>query len=225
LSYRLELSTRPDKSIGTDEDWEIATRGLKEALEDWGQEYRINEGDGSFYGPKIDIHIRDAIGRSWQCGTIQLDMSLPEKFALEYVDSDGLHKRPVMRHRALFGSIERFFGILIEHFSGKFPFWLSPYQIRILPVADRHIPYAQLVANRFREQGLVVDVDDSHESISKKVRTAQLLKTNYMLTVGDKEVEHETISLRTRDNIVHGEVDISNFLAKVMKERDTRALD
>jgi len=226
LPYRLELSTRPEKSktIGSDEDWENATNGLKGALDDWGHSYRINEGDGAFYGPKIDIHIRDAIGRHWQCGTVQLDMSLPEKFELEYVESDGSHKRPIMLHRALFGSIERFFGILVEHFSGKFPFWLSPYQIRILTVADRHIPYAQELAQTVRSQGFICDVDDSNESVGKKVRNAQLLKTNYMLTIGDKEIENKTAALRTRDNVVHGEIDISNFLDKVKKERDTRAL-
>ena len=150
LSYRLELSTRPEKSktIGSDEEWANATNGLQGALDDWGHAYRINEGDGAFYGPKIDVHIRDALGRYWQCGTVQLDMSLPEKFELEYVDSDGTHKRPVMLHRALFGSLERLFGILVEHFAGKFPFWLSPYQIRILTVADRHIPYAEELAKK-----------------------------------------------------------------------------
>ena len=226
LSYRLELSTRPEKSktIGSDEEWENATNGLKGALDDWGHTYRINEGDGAFYGPKIDIHIRDALGRHWQCGTVQLDMALPEKFQLEYVNSDGSHKRPVMLHRALFGSIERFFGILVEHFSGKFPLWLSPYQIRILTVADRHIPYALKLADTFRSKGFVTDVDDSNESVGKKVRNAQLLKTNYMLTIGDKEVENHTAALRTRDNVVHGEIDISDFLAKVEKERDLKEL-
>ena len=226
LPYKLELSTRPEKSktIGSDEEWDNATNGLKGALDDWGHSYRINEGDGAFYGPKIDIHIRDALGRHWQCGTVQLDMSLPEKFDLYYVENDGSHKRPVMLHRALFGSIERFFGILVEHFSGKFPLWLSPYQIRILPVADRHIPYAKELAKKFIEQGFVCDVDEMSESVGKKVRNAQLLKTNYMLTVGDREVENGTAALRTRDNIVHGEVDISDFLARVMTERDTRAL-
>ncbi len=224
LPYRLELSTRPEKSIGSDEDWEIATSGLKGALDDWGHSYRINEGDGAFYGPKIDIHIRDALGRFWQCGTVQLDMSLPQKFELAYVDSDAQHKRPVMLHRALFGSIERFFGILVEHFTGKFPFWLSPYQVRILTVADRHVEYAHTLAKRLRQENLIVDVDDSNESVGKKVRTAQLLKTNYMLTIGDKEVENSTAALRTRDNIVHGEIDISDFLAKVINERDSRSL-
>jgi len=226
LSYRLELSTRPEKSktIGSDEEWDNATNGLKGALDDWGHTYRINEGDGAFYGPKIDIHISDALGRHWQLGTVQLDMSLPQKFELEYVDSDGSHKRPVMLHRALFGSIERFFGILIEHFAGKFPFWISPYQIRIMTVADRHLPYAEELAKQFKAKKFICDVDSANESVSKKVRDAQMLKYNYMLTIGDKEVENKTAALRTRDNVVHGEIDISEFLAKVEQERETRAL-
>lgn len=224
LPYKLELSTRPEKAktIGTDEEWENATKGLQGALEEWGHSYRINEGDGAFYGPKIDIHIRDAIGRYWQCGTVQLDMSLPEKFALEFVTNEASHERPVMLHRALFGSIERFFGILIEHFSGKFPFWLSPYQIRIATVADRHEPYAQELKKKIDALGIICDVDASNESVGKKVRNAQLLKTNYLLTIGDKEVENKTAALRTRDNIVHGEIDISDFLDKVVKERNER---
>ena len=226
LPYRLELSTRPEKSktIGSDAEWENATSSLKGALDDWGHAYRINEGDGAFYGPKIDIHIRDAIGRNWQCGTVQLDMALPEKFDLSYVDADGSHKRPVMLHRALFGSIERFFGIIVEHFSGKFPFWISPYQVCIMTVADRHLPYAEELAKKIRARGFVCDIDDSNESVGKKVREAQLRKTNYMLTVGDKEVENKTAALRTRDNVVHGEIDISEFLAKVETERDAKAL-
>lgn len=226
LPYRLELSTRPEKSktIGSDEDWEIATLGLKTALDEWGHSYRINEGDGAFYGPKIDIHIRDAIGRFWQCGTIQLDLSLPEKFVLEYADGDGMHKRPIMLHRAIFGSIERFFGILVEHFAGKFPLWISPYPIRILTVADRHLAYAEEVKRQIVSRGFVCDLDATAESMGKKVRTAQLLKTNYMLTIGDQEVEHRTVAVRTRDNVVHGEVDISHFLAKVEEERASRAL-
>jgi threonyl-tRNA synthetase len=224
LPYKLELSTRPEKSMGTDEDWTLSTSSLKGALDERGHSYKINEGDGAFYGPKIDIHIRDTLGRHWQCGTIQLDMSLPQKFDLTYIDSDGTHKRPIMLHRALFGSIERFFGILVEHFYGKFPLWLSPYQIRILSVADRHNDYAHVVAKRLRASNFVVDVDDSNESVGKKVRTAQLLKSNYILTVGDVEVENKTVSLRTRDNVVHGEIDISDFLAKVVKERDDRSL-
>lgn len=226
LPYKLELSTRPEKSktIGTDEEWDNATNGLKGALDDWGHTYRINEGDGAFYGPKIDIHIRDALGRYWQCGTVQLDMSLPQKFELEFVASSASHERPVMLHRAIFGSIERFFGILIEHFCGKFPFWLSPYQVTIATVADRHAPYAHALKKKIEAFNIICDVDESNESVGKKVREAQMRKTNYLLTVGDKEVENGTAALRTRDNVVHGEVDISDFLAKVVKERDERAL-
>ncbi len=224
LPLRLELSTRPANSIGTDEDWEIATRGLKDALDEWGKEYRINEGDGAFYGPKIDIHIRDALGRSWQCGTVQLDMALPEKFKLEYMDADGFMKRPVMLHRALFGSIERFMGILIEHFVGRFPFWLSPSQVRVITVADRHAPYAHEVARKITEAGFVCDVDETAESVNKKVRTAQLMQYNYMLTVGDQEMEKGDISLRTRDNVVHGSISLDTFLDAVKKESETRSL-
>jgi threonyl-tRNA synthetase len=193
-------------------------------LDDWGHSYHVNEGDGAFYGPKIDIQIRDALGRFWQCGTIQLDFALPQKFELEYVDSDGGHKRPVMLHRAILGSIERFFGVLVEHFSGKFPLWISPYPVRILTVADRHIPFAEEVASKLKKAGFYVDLDSGHESVGKKVRDAQLLKTNYMLTIGDKEVENKTISLRTRDNVVHGEMKLEDFLSAIVKERDTRAL-
>ncbi len=226
LPYRLELSTRPEKSktIGTDEEWENAINGLRSALEDWGHSYRVNEGEGAFYGPKIDLHIRDALGRYWQCGTIQLDMSLPQKFELEFVTSNAAHERPVMLHRAIFGSIERFFGILIEHFSGKFPFWLSPYQVKIATVADRHAPYAHELKQKIEQLNILCDVDESHESVGKKVRNAQLLKTNYLLTVGDQEIENKTIALRTREGLVHGKVDFSNFLDIVGKERDERAL-
>jgi threonyl-tRNA synthetase len=224
LPYRLELSTRPEKSIGSDEDWAIATQGLKGALDEWGEPYRINEGDGAFYGPKIDIHIRDALGRSWQCGTVQLDMALPEKFSLEYMDSDGLVKRPVMIHRAIFGSIERFFGILIEHFVGKFPLWLSPNQVRVLTVADRHEEYAQKVCAEIQKGGLLCEVDASSESVNKKIRTAQLMQANYILTVGDQEVANKTVALRTRDNVVHGEMQLSSLIQKLQEEKNTRAL-
>ncbi len=224
LPYRLELSTRPEKSIGSDEDWAVATDGLKGALDAWGQPYRINEGDGAFYGPKIDIHIKDTLGRSWQCGTIQLDMALPEKFELEYMDSDGLLKRPVMIHRALFGSIERFFGILIEHFAGRFPLWLSPRQVCVITVADRHNEYAHLIAQEIKKAGMLCDVDDSSESMNKKIRNAQLMQYNYMLTVGDKELENRTINLRTRDNIVHGELDLKSFIVALEKESESKSL-
>ena len=227
LSYRLELSTRPEKSktIGSDEEWEIATKGLQEALDAWGLPYKINEGDGAFYGPKIDIHIKDSLGRSWQCGTVQLDMALPERFDLWYTDSDGQEKRPVMIHRAIFGSIERFFGILVEHFAGKFPLWLSPRQICIIPVADRHLDYAYELCSTLQSLGFICEVDDSHESVIKKVRNAQLLQFNYMLTVGEQEVQNRTINLRTRDNVVHGEMTLSHFEEKIQEEFDKRSLD
>lgn len=224
LSYRLELSTRPENSLGSDEIWEIATNGLKGALDDWGHSYKINEGDGAFYGPKIDIHIKDALGRHWQCGTIQLDLSLPEKFSLKYVANDGSYQRPVMIHRALFGSVERFIGILIEHFSGKFPLWLSPYPVKIIPVADRHFDYAEKICKEIKNAGFICDIDDTKESVSKKVRNAQLLQTNYMLTVGDQELSNQTVSVRTRDNIVHGETKLEEFLFKIQKEKKEKLL-
>ncbi len=224
LCYRFELSTRPEKSMGSDADWEIATKGLKEALDEYGEPYQINEGDGAFYGPKIDIHVRDVLGRSWQCGTVQLDMSLPEKFELEYMDSDSQHKRPIMLHRAIFGSVERFFGIIIEHFAGKFPLWISPRQVRIVPVADRHNEYAQELCQKIKEAGFICDVDETHESVSKKIREAQLLQVNYMLTVGDREVENRKINLRLRDNTVYGEIDLNSFLTILKKESEERSL-
>lgn len=225
LEYHLELSTRPEKNtIGSDEDWEVATQGLKGALDKSGRQYKINEGDGAFYGPKIDFHIRDALQRTWQCGTIQLDMALPERFELEYTASDGTRKRPVMLHRALFGSVERFMGILIEHFAAKFPLWISPLQIRLLTVADRHEPYARELETRFRKEGFHVDVDANSESVNKKIRNAQLSQINYMLTIGDKEVENKNINLRTRNNVVHGEFDIEEFLNTIKKEKCERAL-
>jgi threonyl-tRNA synthetase len=225
LDYRLELSTKPEKNtIGSDAEWENATNGLKNALDHTGRVYKINPGDGAFYGPKIDFHIRDALNRTWQCGTIQLDMALPDKFELEYVAQDGSRQKPVMIHRAIFGSIERFFGILIEHFAGRFPLWLSPVQVRLLTVADRHLPYAEELYRKLKNAKFQVTIDDSSESVSKKVRNAQLAQVNYMLTIGDKELENKTINLRTRDNVVHGELDMNNFLQKIEVERNIRSL-
>lgn len=225
LQYHLELSTRPEENtIGTDEDWEIATQGLKGALDQSNLKYKVNEGDGAFYGPKIDFHIRDAINRTWQCGTVQLDMALPEKFELEYTADDGTKKRPIMLHRALMGSIERFFGILIEHFVGRFPLWISPIQVRIITVSERHEPYARTVYKRFKDAGFQCDLDASGESVSKKVRNAQLSQVNYILTVGDKEEEQGTASLRTRDNIVHGDVQLDSFIEQILEEKQTRSL-
>lgn len=225
LSYHLELSTRPEKNtIGTDEDWRIATDGLKNALDHSGKAYRINEGDGAFYGPKIDFHIRDALNRTWQCGTVQLDMALPEKFELEYTDHEGGRPRPIMLHRAILGSVERFFGILIEHFSGRFPLWISPLQVRLLTVADRHQPYADALAKKIKEAGFHCDVDHTSESVSKKVRSAQLAQINYILTIGDKEVDNQTFNLRTRDNVVHGEMALTPFLEAIVQEKKERSL-
>jgi threonyl-tRNA synthetase len=225
LDYRLELSTRPEKNtIGTDEEWENATKGLKNALDQSGREYRINEGDGAFYGPKIDFHIRDAINRTWQCGTIQLDMALPERFDLEYTGQDGTRQRPVMIHRTIFGSIERFFGILIEHFVGRFPLWISPSPVRIITVADRHEPYARELQTKVKQAGFQCDVDASSESVSKKVRNAQLGQVNYMLVVGDQEVANHNATLRTRENVVCGEIDVVQFLQTIEQEKAKRSL-
>ena len=227
LNIEYELSTRPEKekTIGTDEEWEVATNGLKDALDAWGEPYRINEGDGAFYGPKIDIHVKDALGRSWQCGTIQLDMALPERFDLEYTDSNGELKRPIMIHRALYGSIERFFAILIEHFAGRFPLWVSPRQVRLIPVADRHVDFANQLCETIRAKGLICDVDASNESVSKKVRNAQLLQVNYMLTIGDKELENKSVNVRTRENFQAGEMSLDTFLKTVLEEVETKAID
>lgn len=226
LEYTLELSTKPEKNtIGSDENWEIATKGLQGALDKAGRHYRINVGDGAFYGPKIDFHIRDALNRTWQCGTVQLDMALPEKFELEYTASDGSRQRPIMIHRALFGSVERFLGILIEHFAGRFPLWISPHQVRIITVADRHQPYAEEVKKKIKAYGFHCDIDHSNESVSKKIRNAQLSQINYILTVGDQEVADGTINLRTRNNQVLGAQSLDSFLQTIVKEREQRLLE
>lgn len=222
LENSFELSTKPDKYIGTDQDWEMTTTSLKEALQDWAKPFEIKEGDGAFYGPKIDMHVRDALQRSWQCGTIQLDMSLPEKFKLVYRDIDGEEKRPIMIHRAIFGSIERFFGIIIEHYAGKFPLWLSPLPIRILTIADRHIAYAKKIQKILETESFIVDIDDSGESVSKKVRNAQLQQINYMIMIGDAEEAAGSISLRSRDNRVHGQLQLDTFIKTVLEEKKKR---
>lgn len=225
LSYKLELSTRPAVgTIGTDEQWEHATSSLQKALDRSGKEYVVSPGEGAFYGPKIDLHIRDALGRTWQCGTIQLDRALPEQFDLEYVDSVGKRERPIMIHRALFGSIERFFGILIEHFAGKFPLWMSPRQVRVIPVADRHVEYSQGLKEALFKAGFHCEIDDTHESVSKKIRLAQIEQVNYMLVIGDQELEHQTVALRTRDNVLHGEMQFETFLDKIREEKKNRSL-
>lgn len=222
LNYHLELSTKPEKAIGNESQWETATEALRRALDRSGRQYRVMEGEGAFYGPKIDIHIRDAIGRTWQCGTIQLDNMLPERFDLEYTNQEGERLRPIMIHRALLGSVERFFGILIEHYAGKFPLWISPRQIRIIPVADRHLDYANSLKKSFNASDFNCEVDDTHESVGKKIRNAQLEQVNYMITVGDQEVTNQTISVRTRDNVVHGQMSLDTFLGKITDEKQLR---
>ena len=223
LEYRLELSTRPEKSIGTDEQWELATSSLANALDQGGFEYDMNEGDGAFYGPKIDIHIKDAIGRSWQCGTIQLDMMMPDRFDLSYIAPDGSKQRPIMIHRVIYGAIERFFGILVEHFTGKFPLWLSPIQVRILPVADDHQNYAKQLNQQFKESGLRCEVDISSESVSKKVRQAQLDQVNYILVVGDREIESETVTVRAANKVL-GSKGVQEVIDALLEEYQSRSL-
>lgn len=216
LGFYLELSTRPDKSIGTDEQWETATSGLASALDSYGMDYQLNEGDGAFYGPKIDLHIRDALNRTWQCGTIQLDMNFPERFNLHYIDKDNEKHRPIMIHRTVFGSIERFLGILIEHFAGKFPLWLSPVQAIILPINDELTPYANEVLGTLKNAGLRAEVDSRTESLNKKVREAQLQYIPLILTIGAKEKEASTLSVRTLDGKVKYGVAHDSFLNTVL---------
>ncbi|SHJ86433.1 Ser-tRNA(Thr) hydrolase /threonyl-tRNA synthetase [Desulfatibacillum alkenivorans DSM 16219] len=225
LGFHLELSTRPEKSIGTDEQWEKATEGLRAALDKSGRDYKINEGDGAFYGPKIDIHIKDALGRTWQCGTIQLDMNLPERFDLTYVGADNQRHRPVMIHRVIYGSIERFLGILIEHYAGKFPLWLSPCQAVVLAMNDDVAGYAKEVKAKLEEAGLRMEIDLRAESINKKVRDAQLSKIPLMLTVGGKEEAAQTLAVRTLDGKVKYGVTIGDFLNKVLPHIESRNPD
>lgn len=214
LPYHAELSTRPENAMGSDEVWETATNALKEALEEYGMDYKINEGDGAFYGPKIDFHLRDSIGRTWQCGTIQLDMLMPEKFDLTYVGEDGQKHRPVMIHRVAYGSLERFIGILIEHYAGAFPIWLAPVQIKILPITDRHVSYARQLEADLKDKEVRVEIDDRNEKIGYKIREAQLEKVPYILVVGDKEVENKSVAVRKR-----GEGDIGSFPAAEFFEK------
>ncbi|MCI7612444.1 MAG: threonine--tRNA ligase [Selenomonadaceae bacterium] len=217
LKYHAELSTRPEDSMGSDEMWELATNGLRNALEHRGLEYIVNEGDGAFYGPKIDFHLKDSIGRTWQCGTIQLDMQLPEKFDLTYVGEDGQKHRPVMIHRVVYGSIERFIGILIENYAGAFPTWLAPVQVKILPITDRHMDYAFELKKKMFDLGLRVEVDDRNEKVGYKMREAQVKKIPYILVVGDQEMESGTVNMRK-----HGEKDtatmpVDEFIAYIQK--------
>lgn len=218
FKYNVELSTRPEKSIGSDEMWELSTAALKEALDSKGIKYKINEGDGAFYGPKIDFHLEDSIGRTWQCGTIQLDMNLPERFDLNYVGPDGEKHRPVMIHRVVFGSIERFIAILTEHFAGAFPTWLSPVQVKILPLVDKHHDYAYQVKEMLEDKGIRVELDMRNEKIGYKIREAQMEKIPYMLVIGDKETESGSVAVRSRKEGDLGSMSCDGFINRVVGE-------
>ncbi|WP_432627188.1 threonine--tRNA ligase [Brotaphodocola sp.] len=218
FKYYVELSTRPEDSMGSDEDWEVATDGLRNALDELGLDYVVNEGDGAFYGPKIDFHLVDAIGRTWQCGTIQLDFQLPQRFELEYIGADGEKHRPIMIHRVVFGSIERFIGILIEHFAGAFPTWLAPVQVKVLPISDKYLDYAQKVKAELDEAGIRAELDTRSEKIGYKIREAQKNKIPYMLVVGQKEEENGVVAVRSRFKGDEGQKSLADFLSDIQGE-------
>lgn len=222
FEYHVELSTRPEDSMGSDEDWENATNALINALNAAGLDYKVNEGDGAFYGPKIDFHLKDCLGRTWQCGTIQLDFQMPERFDLHYIGEDGEKHRPVMIHRVIFGSIERFIGILIEHYAGAFPTWLAPVQVKILPVTDRANDYAKELEDKFKSFGIRVETDLRNEKIGYKIREAQLQKVPYMIILGDKEVEAQNVSVRSRKEGDLGAVAVEDFISKIKEEIDKK---
>ena len=225
LPYEIELSTMPDDHMGDEKDWEFAQETLKEAITEMGKSYVINEGDGAFYGPKLDFHLQDSLGRTWQCGTIQLDMQLPERFELEYSGADGEKHRPVMIHRVVFGSIERFIGVITEHFAGAFPVWLSPVQVKVMPITDRAADYAKSVAAKLDAAKVRVETDLRNEKIGYKIREAQMQKIPYMLVVGDKEAEAGTVSVRTRAGVDLGAMPLDEFMAKIGEEISTRSKD
>lgn len=222
FEYFVELSTRPDDSMGSDEDWEMATNGLKKALEDMGLDYIVNEGDGAFYGPKIDFHLRDSLGRTWQCGTIQLDFQMPQRFDLEYTAEDGSKKRPIMIHRVCFGSIERFIGILIEHFAGKFPVWLAPVQVKVIPVSEKSMDYATGVYEKLKAAGIRTELDHKDEKVGYKIRQAQLEKVPYMLVLGEKEAAEGAITVRSRDKGDLGAAGLDAFIEDIKKMIETK---
>ena len=223
FKYKIELSTRPEKRIGSDAMWDKAENALETVLKKNDYKFKINKGDGAFYGPKIDFHLQDSLGRTWQCGTIQADFSMPERFEIEYTDKDNKKKRPIMVHRAIYGSLERFIGILLEHLNGNLPMWLSPNQIRILPMTDRNIESSKKVENELKQQGFRVDLDERAESMSKKVRDAQLEKYNYMIIIGDKEEKSGKYSIRTREGRVEFDVSPEEFIEKIKKEVQNRS--
>ena len=222
FKYHVELSTRPEDSMGSDEDWEMATDALRAALDDLGLDYAVNEGDGAFYGPKIDFHLEDSLGRTWQCGTIQLDFQLPQRFNLEYIAADGEKHRPIMIHRVVFGSIERFIGILIEHFAGAFPTWLAPVQVRVLPISDKYMEYGQKVLAELKEAGIRAEIDTKAEKIGYKIREARLRKIPYMLVVGAKEEEDGVVSVRSRFKGDEGQKGLDAFISDIKEEIKNR---
>ena len=225
FDYHIELSTKPEKAIGSDETWEMATQALREALEEKGLEYRVNEGDGAFYGPKIDFHLQDCLGRTWQCGTIQLDFQMPALFELEYTGADGEKHRPIMIHRTCLGSIERFIGILIEHYAGAFPSWLAPVQVEVLPITDRHLSYSRQLAEKLRAVGVRVEVDDRNEKVGYKIREAQMAKIPYMLIIGDRELKEGTVSVRARSEGDMGAMSFSCFQERIRTEIAEKAFN
>lgn len=222
LEYHVELSTRPENSMGSDELWEISTNALREAIEKTGVPYQINEGDGAFYGPKLDFHVQDSLGRTWQCGTIQMDMQLPERFDVNYIGEDGEKHRAVMLHRAGYGSLERFIGILIEHFAGAFPTWIAPVQVKVIPVTEKHMDYAKSVAKTLSESNIRVELEEANETLGYKIRKAQMEKVPYMLIVGDKEEKTHTVSIRSRKDGDKGSMMVPMFIAGLMQEIKSR---
>ncbi len=222
LEYHVELSTRPENSMGSDELWEISTNALREAIEKTGVPYQINEGDGAFYGPKLDFHVQDSLGRTWQCGTIQMDMQLPERFDVNYIGEDGEKHRAVMLHRAGYGSLERFIGILIEHFAGAFPTWIAPVQVKVIPVTEKHMDYAKSVAKTLSESNIRVELEEANETLGYKIRKAQMEKVPYMLIVGDKEEKSHTVSIRSRKDGDKGSMVVPMFIAGLMQEIKSR---
>ena len=224
FKYHVELSTRPEDSMGSDEDWEMATDALRGALDDLGLPYIVNEGDGAFYGPKIDFHLEDSLGRTWQCGTIQLDFQLPLRFNLEYTGADGEKHRPIMIHRVVFGSIERFIGILIEHFAGAFPTWLAPVQVKVLPISEKHMDYGEKVLKKLQDAGIRAELDTRAEKIGYKIREAQMKKIPYMLVVGAKEEEEEKVAVRSRSLGDEGQKGLEEFISQIQDEIRTKAI-
>ena len=225
FTYHIELSTKPEDSMGSEEDWEVATEALRQSITELGYDYKVNEGDGAFYGPKLDFHLTDCIGRTWQCGTIQLDFQLPERFELEYVGADGSKHRPIMIHRVVFGSIERFIGILIEHFAGAFPVWLAPVQVKLLPIADRHLDYIYEVKKALEAKGIRCEVDDRNEKIGYKIREAQVKKVPYMVIVGDKDVEAGTVAIRSRKDGDLGAMTPAEFVEFMVEKVSSKVND